>query len=142
MQESYHFDYQESPSSNDEAVLFNGINEEAFEAVRLPGAKTFAIFIKNSSGQIVGGAKGVSYYGCLYVDMLWVHKELRQLGYGTLLMQKSEQIGKERNCSFAAVNTMNWEALPFYEKLGYEVEFVREGYDKSSTMHFLRKNLK
>jgi hypothetical protein len=36
---------------------------------------------------------------------------------------------------------MDWEALPFYQKLGYEVEFTREGFQKNSKMYFLRKEL-
>jgi ribosomal protein S18 acetylase RimI-like enzyme len=43
---------------------------------------------------------------------------------------------------FVTLTTMDWEALPFYRKLGYEVEFVREGYEKNSKMYALRKNLK
>lgn len=34
---------------------------------------------------------------------------------------------------------MDWEALPFYQKLGYSVEFIREGYDSDSKFYFLRK---
>jgi ribosomal protein S18 acetylase RimI-like enzyme len=39
------------------------------------------------------------------------------------------------------VNTMDWEAKPFYESLGYTVEFERKGYDLNSIAYFLRKNL-
>lgn len=53
----------------------------------------------------------------------------------------SEKIARERKCTFATVNTMDWEALPFYQKLGYSIEFVREGYDKASKMYLLRKEL-
>ncbi len=57
------------------------------------------------------------------------------------LMLEAEKIGKERNALFATVNTIDWEALPFYQKLGYDVEFTREGYEKKSKMFFLRKSL-
>ena len=56
-------------------------------------------------------------------------------------MQEAETLGKKEGCNFATVNTMDWEALHFYEKLGYMIEFVREGYQKNSKMYFLRKEL-
>ena len=39
------------------------------------------------------------------------------------------------------LTTMDWEALPFYQKLGYQIEYVREGYEKDSKMFVLRKTL-
>jgi ribosomal protein S18 acetylase RimI-like enzyme len=75
------------------------------------------------------------------VDSLWVDKTLRNQGWGTKLMQEAEKIGKEKGARFVTVNTMDWEALPFYQKLRYAIEFTREGYDKNSTMFMLRKVL-
>jgi len=61
-------------------------------------------------------------------------------GWGTKLMHEAENIGRKHGVCFVTVNTMDWEALSFYQKLGYYVEFVRDGYDKNSKMFFLRKN--
>ena len=36
---------------------------------------------------------------------------------------------------------MDWEALAFYQKLGYEIEFERHGFAKNSIFYFLRKPL-
>ena len=94
-----------------------------------------------SNENVLGGVKRATYYGCLYVDMLWLKEELRHQGLGTRLMAEAEKIGREHACSFASVNTMDWEALSFYQKLGYEIEFVRDGYEKQSKMYLLRKNL-
>lgn len=141
-QDDYRFDYQENPNANDERVLFDGIKEQAIlkKNVEKP-IKSFGIFIKDPNENVLGGLKGATYYGCLYVDMLWLKGELRHQGLGTQLMDEAEKIGREHECSFALVNTMDWEALSFYQKLGYEIEFVRDGYEKQSKMHLLRKNL-
>ena len=76
----------------------------------------------------MGGCNGMIYYGCLYVDQLWVDESLRGQGYGTQLMQVAETLGKTRGCLFATVNTMDWEGLEFYKKLGYQIEFTRRGF--------------
>lgn len=75
------------------------------------------------------------------MDSLWVDKTLRHQGWGTKLMHEAEKIGRERGARFATVNTMDWEALPFYQKGIYSIEFTREGYDKNSKMFMLRKVL-
>ena len=81
-------------------------------------------------------------YGSLFVGQLWVTEALRGKGYGTQLMKEAENLARERKCNFMAVNTMDWEALDFYKKLGFHVEFERHGFDKDSVFYFLRKDLK
>ena len=56
-------------------------------------------------------------------------------------MLKVLEFGKMKNCSFFTVDTMNFEARPFYENLGYEVEFTCQGYDKNTSSYSLRKEL-
>ena len=81
-------------------------------------------------------------YGGLFVGQLWVTEKFRGKGYGIQLMQKAEALAKESKCNFIAVNTFDWEALDFYKKLGFDVEFERKGFDKNSIFYFLRKDLK
>jgi ribosomal protein S18 acetylase RimI-like enzyme len=137
----YTFEYQEEPLPEDEQILFEGICDEASVKRKMDRIKSFGIFIKDNEGKVLGGANGFTYYGCLYVDMLWLKEELRHRGMGKELMLIAEKIGRERLCAFATVNTMDWEALTFYQKLGYEIEFIREGYEKESKMYLLRKPL-
>lgn len=137
----YHFEYQEEPIQEDEQVLFEGITDEAMLKKKMDRITPFGIFIKNSHGVVLGGVNGFSCYGCLYVDMLWLKDELRKKGLGKKLMMEAEKVGLERRCTFSTVDTMDWEALPFYQKFGYRVEFIRQGFEKESKMYMLRKEL-
>lgn len=58
--------------------------------------ETFAFFIKDSVGKTRGGCSGITYYGCLYVDLLWVDPQLRGQGWGTKLMAKAEAHGRQK----------------------------------------------
>lgn len=136
----YHLEYHDAIPKEYEEVLYRGISEEAFHTKGLPPIRPFSIFIKDQKENIVGGASGTLFYGSLYVDSLWIEKTLRHQGWGTRLMHEAENIGRKHGVSFITLNTMDWEALPFYQKLGYCIEFVRDGYDKNSKMFFLRKN--
>jgi ribosomal protein S18 acetylase RimI-like enzyme len=142
MKEGYPISYQEHATTEEENILFEGVVQAAATAKGMSRIRPFAFFIRDSQKAILGGAKGVSLYGCLYVDMLWVAPDIRHRGLGSQLICACEKLGQERNCTFVSLTTMDWEALPFYQKLGYEIEFIREGYEKNSKMYLLRKSLR
>jgi ribosomal protein S18 acetylase RimI-like enzyme len=123
------------------AVLLNGLNEASAKAKGMRPVEPFGFFIKDDDGQVVGGVMGARMFGSLHTDILWVDERLRNQGWGTKLMAEAEALGKASGCSFATVSTMDWEALSFYQRLGYSIEFTRTGYEKNSTMYLLRKSL-
>ena len=140
MEDSYQLVRDSKRYSECGRLLADGLNMDAEEKGIEP-IIPFCITIENEKSQIMGGATGISIFGCIYTDMLWFENNLRSKGWGTKVMLEVEKIGKERGCRFATVNTMNWQALPFYQKLGYKIEFVQEGYEKESKMYMLRKSL-
>ena len=133
--------YQENLTPEEEALFIKGLNEEAIHKKDMGEINFYAFFVKDSLSKIHGGIKGATCYGCLHIDYLWVSAELRGQGWGKALMEKAEKLGRMRQCLFSILSTMDWEALPFYQKLGYEIELVREGFHKESKMFLLRKNL-
>ena len=80
------------------------------------------------------------YYGCLYIDHLWVDEKFRNQRLGTKLVQSAEDLAKQNGCLFSTIDTMDWQALDFYKKLGYEVELERHGYRDDTIMYSLRKD--
>lgn len=133
--------YTSNPSSEEIQSLYNGITEYARLKKNQPPIESFGFFIHSDSKEVIGGCNGSMYYGCLYIDSLWLDESLRNKSLGTRLMESAEALGKERGCLFSTVNTMDWEALGFYQKMGYTIEFQRTGYFNQSTLYFLRKSL-
>jgi ribosomal protein S18 acetylase RimI-like enzyme len=133
--------YKEHATPEEETVLLEGLIADAAKAKGMSPITPFAFIINDDNGKVLGGAKGATLYGCLYVDLLWIDPSLRKQGWGRKLMQEAENLGKKRKCTFATVNTMDWEALPFYQSLGYQIEYVGEGFEKNSKMYALRKSL-
>jgi ribosomal protein S18 acetylase RimI-like enzyme len=134
-------EYYNTIPSNYEGILFKGISDFAFQEKSLSPIEPFSIFIKDQKQVVLGGISGVTFYGSLYMDSLWIDQTIRHQGWGTKLVKEAEKIGIERGARFATVNTMDWEGLIFYQKLGYDIEFMREGYDNDSKMYMLRKAL-
>ncbi|HHD4620685.1 TPA: GNAT family N-acetyltransferase, partial [Legionella pneumophila] len=131
--------FLENPNPDDVQILTNGIKAYAKQARGFESLDFFACFIRDADNSIVGGCSGGTLYGGLHVDNLWVSESIRHQGWGTKLMQEALKYGNEKGCAFATVNTMDWEAIEFYKKLGFELEFERHGFQKNSIFYFLRK---
>lgn len=137
----YKITEEPNPRHDDVQVLGDGITAYAFQKRGHKPIEFFAFFIRDENNQIFGGCSCCNLYGCLYIDQLWIEESLRGKGYGTQLIMSAEKLGRELGCKFSAVNTMDWEALVFYNKLGYQVEFKRHGFLKDSVFYFLRKEI-
>ncbi len=133
--------YEEKPDHNDLQTLGDGIMEYAKKQKGFKPWGFFAFFIRDNENKILGGCNGNTLYGCLYIEQVWVMESLRGQHYGTKLIQAAEKLGREKKCTFAVVNTMDWEAVGFYRKQGFEIEFESHGFDKGSVLYLLRKEL-
>lgn len=93
-------------------------------------------------GESVAGAVVVEiFWGALHVKNLFVEEGFRGHGLATQLMEQALAFGLENRCSFAFLETMSFQALGFYQKLGFELDFTREGFAHGTAMHYLKKVL-
>jgi GNAT superfamily N-acetyltransferase len=99
-------------------------------------------FLKSGKGEWLGGLLGDIWGGWLHVSQLWVAAPARRAGNGTRLLRAAERYAVERGCHGATLETMSFQARPFYEKLGYEVFAQLDGFLEGHSKYFLRKQLK
>lgn len=132
--------YDDCPTKEKTDLLTNNLSEIANQKKGMPPIRSYAFFLMRSD-QIMGGICGYMYYGCLYIDELWIDASLRGQGYGTKLVNNAVKLARDKQCLFCTVNTMDWEAKDFYLKLGFEIEFIRRGYLNNSVKYIMRKNL-
>jgi GNAT superfamily N-acetyltransferase len=97
------------------------------------------LFLRSGEGQIVGGLRGHTVWGWLFVSQLWVAADLRGQDYGTKLMEVAEREAKARGCHAAYVDTFSFLALDFYRKVGYAVFGTLEDFPLGHTRYFLKK---
>jgi GNAT superfamily N-acetyltransferase len=99
------------------------------------------VVVRDDDGTIWGGLLGGTYWGWLYISILWLHADLRGQGYGSRLVGMAEDIARERGCHHAHLDTMSFQALDFYLKLGY-TEFGRlDDLPRGYSRIFLQKAL-
>jgi GNAT superfamily N-acetyltransferase len=100
------------------------------------------LFVRDDLRAIKGGLLGATYWGWCAIDILWLHDDLRGKGYGTRLMQLAEDEAKRRGCLGVHLDTLSFQALPFYQKLGYTVFGQIDDLPVGHARYYLKKSLK
>jgi ribosomal protein S18 acetylase RimI-like enzyme len=131
---------KEDASEENTMILAKGLNDDAKEKRDLPPAEPYGFYVKDGD-KVLGGVQGYLIYGALYVQLLWVAKKLRNQGYGKKLMSEAEKFAKEKNYNMITLETLDFQALDFYKKLGFKVDFKRDGFFNNSTCYYLRKTI-
>ena len=95
----------------------------------------------DADGSIIGGLLGGTYWGWLYIDILWVREDHRRQGVGSRLLTEAEKEAMRRGCHHVHVDTMSWQAPAFYQKHGYEVIGVLPDIPLGNQKYLLMKAL-
>ncbi len=89
--------------------------------------------------RFIGGVIVAIFWGALHIKTLFIEEAYRGQGVGRGLMEHAFQYARESKLPFVFVETMSFQALGFYQKLGFELEFTRPGYAHGTSLHYLRK---
>ena len=111
------------------------------KAVGADGHAALSIVEYDDHGDIIAGILGGTYWGWLYIDVLWVAEAHRGQGLGSKLLAEAEREAVRRGCHHVHVDTMSWQAPHFYQKHGYERIGVLPDIPKGNQKHLLMKKL-
>jgi GNAT superfamily N-acetyltransferase len=104
--------------------------------------RPIVVAIDDDSGQVVGGLWGRTAYDWLFVELLFVPESLRGQGVGTDLLRRAEAEAITRGCHSAWLDTFEFQARGFYERLGYTCFGELGNYPPGSSRYFMRKLLR
>ena len=90
-------------------------------------------------GEIVGGLQASTIWNWLFVKILWVEESFRGKGLGKRMLLAAEQEAVTRGCLHAHLDTFDFQALPFYQKQGYEIFGQLEDYPVGHRRYYLQK---
>jgi ribosomal protein S18 acetylase RimI-like enzyme len=123
-------------------LLHKGLGHNAISRVGFNGLSSDPIVFEIRDGKAFMGACVVQlFWGQLHIEYLFVEEKYRKKGLGQQLMDHAFHYGKDKGCTLAFVNTMSFEALEFYQKMGFQLEFKREGYRGGVSFCYLKKVL-
>jgi len=105
------------------------------------GGKPLVLTVRDAAGRIVGGLWGFTGFEWLFTQLLVVPEDARGRGLGSELMRRAESEARARGCRGAWLDTFDFQARGFYEKLGYAVFGELDDYPTGHKRFFLRKVL-
>ena len=122
--------------------IYEGFSHHAIEETGYDEKFDPVAFIaRTKNGQFAGAIVGELFWGTFHIKYVYIVKEHRGQRIASKLMENALNYGKENKCPFAFVETMSFQALDFYQKLGFQLEYTRTGYAHGTSFHYLRKDL-
>ncbi len=118
-----------------------GLREFNIAHIGPSNSRLLQLFLRDDSGEIVGGLLGEIRWHWLYVATLWISTDLRGHGYGSDLLSTAESEARSAGCIGIYLDTFEYQARPFYEKHGYELFGALEGYPPGYSQYHLAKQL-
>lgn len=97
--------------------------------------------LQDEDGNLLAGLSGKTFGNWLLIDYLWVDAALRQQNIGSRLLLEAESKAKQRGCQFALLDTLDFQAKPFYERHGYRVQWMQQAYPEIGCKFFMAKVL-
>ncbi|WP_145539529.1 GNAT family N-acetyltransferase [Yersinia kristensenii] len=131
----------DTPAVEDVAEIMAGLKAFNRNFVGDNGRKPLAVFITGEHGEKLGGITAYTLGNYLSIELLWVSDTLRHSGAGSKLMRAVEQEAIQRGCKFAQVDTFSFQARPFYEKHGYQLQMALENVVDEYHRYYLTKSL-
>jgi len=128
-------------SAADIEVVESGLRAFNVAAIGDAGQEPVNVFLRDESGQIVGGLIGQIKWRWVYVAILWVSEVHRGKGHGAALLAAAEEFGRSRGCVGVHLDTFGYQARPFYEAQGYQLFGTLDGYPPGSRHFHLAKRL-
>lgn len=100
-----------------------------------------SIVLKDQNKKTVGAVIVSFLWNGMEIQSLWVDESVRKQALGRKLMQAAEAEAIKKGCTIAYTNTFSWQALGFYEKLGYSVYGKLDGFPEGSSLTYFSKKL-
>jgi GNAT superfamily N-acetyltransferase len=139
--EEFRITSEAEPTAEDMSV-FDALRDHNEAQVGPSGHRPLTLFVRDGTGQTIGGLRGTTHWGWLYVSMLVVREPARRQGWGGRLLTAAEAEAAKRGCRHAYLDTFSFQALGFYQKLGYAVFGTLDDFPLGGHRRFfLKKDL-
>lgn len=132
----------ERPRPDDARVVSEGLLDFNRAVIGDSHEVQLGVFVRDENGRVIGGLLGHVKWRWVYVAKLWLPDELRGHGVGTRVMRAVEEYAQRHDCLGIYLDTFEYQALPFYEKLGYVQFGVLDGYPPGYRQFHLLKTLR
>lgn len=135
------FETTDTPAEADEIFVADQTRAHNYRFLE-KDVRKLSVFGRDAQGNIVAGLVGRTFWKYLEISWVWVSEQERGAGHASRLMIAAETEALQRGCRHAYLDTFSFQALGFYQKLGY-TEFGRlEDFGGKHERHYLYKALR
>jgi len=138
------FTLSDSPSEEEARLIharLEAYNREQTDGEYDEPGTEIGLVLKSPEGTVIGGITASTVFRVMHLEALWVAKEHRKQGHGSRLVMQAERIGYESGCVASQTQSFSFQAPEFYQKLGYQVLGIYDGYPDGITEYTLMKRL-
>ncbi len=139
MTTSFKTKIDDSASEEEERIIRKGVSAFSDLHTTPRNWRAVGLVLRADGGQVIGGLLGSIVWDWLQIEVLWVADGSRGRGHGRALLERAEQIARNGGCRNARVDTFDFEARGFYEKLGYRVYAELPGFPRGHAHLHLTK---
>ena len=104
--------------------------------------KEFAFSVHSKTGEFVGGLLGFTHWNHFFVSAVFVDQRFRREGTGRELLKRAEALALEHGCDTIYLDTFDYQAPGFYNKLGFKVFGKLEDYPPGHQRFYLIKQIR
>lgn len=141
MEQPYSLVIEEQTTPVDLQLIRQGLAGYNRQFARDDNFRPLNVLARDVQGELIGGLLGYLYWGWLYVDLLWVHESMRHQGVGSELLITAETAARKAGFLRVHLDTMGFQALPFYQKHGYTIWGQLDNFIDSHARYYLKKAL-
>ena len=131
----------ESPRPEDFRALVDGVRLFNHDQTGAEWPRPVAFYIRDAERRIIAGVHGTLWGRSMHIDALWVDEPHRGSGYGSKLMQAIEDYAATHAHPLIYLETTSFQALPFYEGLGYRIFGELPQISEGHTLYFMMKEM-
>lgn len=111
--------HEHQPSDADIKTLGRALDEFNAKEAGDDGFRRIFLSARDPSAALRGGALGATYWGWLFIELLFVDEPWRGRGVGEGLLIKMERIGIAQGAKRSFLDTFSFQAESFYLARGY-----------------------
>ena len=115
-----------------------------FNAQHWDASKRRALGLKKLSddGSLLAALAGRTFGNWFYLESFWLAESERGKGVGSAMLAEAERIALQRGCKFVVLDTLDFQAKPFYQHHGYQLVWTQQDYPfAGGAKYFMTKEL-
>ncbi|BCL69367.1 putative Acyl-CoA N-acyltransferase [Vibrio nigripulchritudo MADA3029] len=131
-----------SPEQSDIDEIKAGLRKHNTPFLKDVRHEDFLCYLNDDNGKKIAGLIGEIWGNWLQVNFLWVDESQKSQGLGKQLLKRAEDFAKKNGCHSCLLDTFSFQAKPFYEKQGYQVQMQLEDFPENAQRFYMVKTLK